>query len=125
MKFVTTVRLLVRETRQPLRNVKVELFDRDEHSPDDSLGMTQTNHFGEATFRYDTKDFADNLIGTDDEGLKLRGQRDTVPDLYPVVYDGKGHVILSKRDEATRNNAALNILVLIDEAIAQTHGIQL
>lgn len=123
MEYVTTVRLLVQETRQPLPNVKVELFDRDEHSPDDSLGVAQTNPFGEATFKYDTKDFADNVLGTDDEGLKLRGQRDTVPDLYPVVYDSKGQVIVSKRDEATHNNAVLNVLVLIDEATARTHGL--
>ena len=118
--YITTVRLLERESRRPLGNVKVELFDRDEHSPDDSLGVARTNKFGEATFRYSTRDFADSPLGGDDSRIKLRNQ-DTVPDLYPVVYNGVGEVVISKRDEATQNNAALHILVLIDAALVQQH----
>lgn len=121
MDYVTTVRLLIRETRQALPNVKVELFDRDEHSPDDSLGTGQTNSFGEVTFKYSTSDFADSALGVDDEGVRVGGSRDTVPDLYPVVYDTQGQVVISRRDEATRNKAALHILVLIDEAVARAH----
>jgi hypothetical protein len=123
MEFVTTVRLLVRETRRPLSNVKVELFDRDEHSPDDSLGVARTNQFGEATFKYTTHDFIDSPLGGDDQRLKLVGERDTVPDLYPVVYDSRGQVVITRRDEATQNNAALHLLVLIDEAVANQHGL--
>ena len=123
MDYVTTVRLLIRETRQPLSNVKVELFDRDEHSPDDSLGVALTNRFGEATFKYSTRDFADNLAGTDDEGIKVGGGRDTVPDLYPVVYNSQGKIVLSKRDEATINNAVLNMLVLIDDVVVKEHDL--
>lgn len=121
MDYITTVRVLVRETRQALPNVKVELFDRDEQSPDDSLGVALTNPFGEATFKYSTRDFADSPLGVDDEGIVVGGSRDTVPDLYPVVYDSQGQVVLSKRDEATRNKAALHILVLVDEAVASAH----
>lgn len=123
MDYVTTIRLLVRESKKPLKDVRVELFDRDEHSPDDSLGVAQTNAFGEATFKYKTRDFADNLTGNDDEAIKLRGSRDSVPDLYPVVYNRRGEVILSKRDEATHNNAVLNMLVLIDEQVARNHAL--
>jgi hypothetical protein len=47
--------------------------------------------------------------------------RDTVPDLYPVVYNAAGTVVLSKRDEATMNKASLHILVLIDEAAASAN----
>jgi hypothetical protein len=123
MEYVTTVRLLIQQSRQPLKNVKIELFDRDEHSPDDSLGVAHTNNFGEATFKYDTKDFADNRMGADDERRKLFGSHDTVPDLYPVVYNAAGQTVLSKRDEATRNKASLNILVLIDSEVAKTNGL--
>jgi hypothetical protein len=122
MEYTTTVRLLLRESRQPLGNIKVELFDRDEHSPDDSLGVAHTNSFGEATFKYHTKDFADSPLGTDDP-KSILGARDTVPDLYPVVYNAEGQVVLSKRDEATRNKASLHILVLIDGAVAQANGL--
>lgn len=122
MEYVTTVRLLLRETRQPLGNIKVELFDRDEHSPDDSLGVAHTNNFGEATFKYQTKDFADNLLGADDP-QRLVGARDTVPDLYPVVYNAAGSVVISKRDEATVNKAALHILVLVDDEVARLNGL--
>jgi hypothetical protein len=123
MEYITTVRLLVRETRQPIGNAKVELFDRDEYSPDDSLGVAHTNSFGEATFKYDTKDYADNALGADDERRKLIGGHDTVPDLYPVVYNASGQVVVSKRDEATNNKASLNILVLIDGEVARTNGL--
>jgi hypothetical protein len=122
MEYVTTVRLLLRETRQPLGNIKVELFDRDEHSPDDSLGVAHTNNFGEATFKYQTKDFADNLLGADDP-QRIMGTRDTVPDLYPVVYNAAGSVVISKRDEATVNKAALHILVLVDDEVARLNGL--
>jgi hypothetical protein len=123
MEYVTTVRLLTSETRRPLVNVRVELFDRDEHSADDSLGVAHTNQFGEATFKYTTGDFADNLLGADDEKVKLVGKRDTVPDLYPVVYNSRGEVVLSQRDGATQNKAPLHILVLVDEALAQQHNL--
>lgn len=123
MEYVTTVRLLIRESRQPIGNAKVELFDRDEYSPDDSLGVAHTNSFGEATFKYDTKDFADNLLGADDERRKLIGTHDTIPDLYPVVYNAAGQVVVSKRDEATQNKASLHILVLIDGETAKANGL--
>ncbi len=123
MDYVTTVRVLIRETRQPLRNIKVELFDRDEYSSDDSLGVAHTNQFGEATFKYTTRDFADNLIGSDDQRVGLAANRDTVPDLYPVVYNSRGEVVICNRDEATRNTASLHILLLVDDAVAQAQGL--
>ena len=118
MEFVTTVRVLVHETRRPLANVKVELFDRDENSPDDSLGVLMTNRFGEATFKYETADFADNVMGTDDQQVGLVN-RDTIPDLYPVVYNRHDEIVVDRRDEATRNDAKLHLLVLIDEAVVK------
>lgn len=120
MEYITTVRVLVRETRQPLANVKVELFDRDERSPDDSLGFLVTNAFGEATFKYTTADFADGFLGND-EGFALGSKRDTVPDLYPVIYNKHDQIVLDQREEATHNNAALMLVVLVDEALVREH----
>lgn len=118
--YVTTVRLLVSETRKPLANVKVELFDRDEYSADDSLGVGMTNQFGEVTFKYTSRDYADTLLGTDDT-VGVGPGADTVPDLYPVVYNNRGESVVNRRDQATLNKAALNLLVLVDEAVAQQH----
>jgi hypothetical protein len=115
-QFVTTVRLLVSETRKPLANVKVELFDRDEYSADDSLGVGVTNQFGEVTFKYTTKDFTDTLLRTDDK-VGVGASADTTPDLYPVVYNSKNEVVVNRREQATQNNAVLNMLVLVDETI--------
>ena len=120
MDYVTTVRVLVKETRQPLANVKVELFDRDELSADDLLGITVTNRFGEASFKYSTHDFADNLLGADDQPVGIV-DKDTVPDLYPVIYNRHDEIVMDKRDEATRNEARLHILVLIDQAVVDLH----
>ncbi len=119
MDYETTVRLLVTESRQPLANVLVKLFDRDEHSEDDLLGEGSTNQFGEVVLKYETKDFADSPLGNDD-GFRLIN-KDTVPDLYVNVCDTKGEVVLSKREKATQNYAPQHILVLIDEATAATH----
>jgi hypothetical protein len=120
MEYVTVVRVLVRESRRPLRNVKVELFDRDELSPDDSLGLAYTNKFGEASFKYRTRDFADNALGLDDQPANAI-KRDTVPDLYPVIYNRSDEIVVDLRDEATHNEARLDILVLIDESVALAH----
>ncbi|MBZ0291471.1 MAG: hypothetical protein K8L99_02790 [Anaerolineae bacterium] len=119
--YVTTVRVLLKESRAPLANVRVALFDRDEHSDDDQLGEGRTNQFGEVTFKYNTRDFADGVSGQDD-GFKLR-DGDTVPDLYPVIYDSNGEVVVCKRDEATINKASLHILLLVDQELAATHGL--
>lgn len=117
MDYVTTVRVLVRETRRPIANARVELYDRDEKSDDDLLGSGITNRFGEVTFKYNSKAFTDGLIGADE--TRLGG--DTVPDLYPVVYDAQGGLVVSKRGEATRNKASLHILVLVEQEKALAH----
>lgn len=118
MDYVTTVRVLVQETRQPIAGAYVELFDRDEHSEDDKLGEGKTNMHGEVLFKYSSADFNDGLLRSGDEN-RLTG--DSVPDLYPVVYDATSNLVVSKRGEATNNKAALNILVLVDQVTALKH----
>jgi hypothetical protein len=58
MEYITIVRVLVDGTREPLKGVNVELYDRDERSQDDRVGRGTTNQFGEVTFRYHTRDFS-------------------------------------------------------------------
>jgi hypothetical protein len=112
--------VLVRENREPLANVRVELFDRDQHSADDSLGFLITNKTGEVIFKYTTADFADGIMGSDD-GFALGKKRDTIPDLYVVVYDKDERIVIDQREETVENFAATHIVVLIDEALVQQY----
>lgn len=122
MKYVTTVRVLIAESRKPVVGVKVGLFDRDENSADDSLGAGSTNRYGEVDFHYRTRDFADDVLGTSDEGIKLLG-RDTVPDLYAVIYNREGEIIISTRDQATQNKASLHLTVYVEQDLAAQHSL--
>lgn len=119
MDFVTTVRVLVKESRQPIAGAFVELYDRDEKSEDDKLGEGKTNAYGEVLFKYTTADFRDGVVGGDETRL---GQ-DSVPDLYAIIYNASGTQVISKRDDATENKAPLHILVLIDQATAVKHNL--
>lgn len=120
MDFITTVRVLVKETEKPVIGVRVALFDRDQNSPDDLLGIGTTNSFGEVDFRYRTGDFADGLGRISDDGFKLLN-RDIVPDLYVIVYNRSDEPIVSTRDETVENKAALHLLVYIDQQAARDH----
>ena len=120
MKYTTTIRVLIADSQKPVLGVKVGLFDRDEHSPDDPLGTGSTNRFGEVEFHYRTRDFADDPLGTSDDGIKLLG-RDTVPDLYAIIYNREGEVVLSTREQATQNKASLHITVYVDSQLAAQH----
>ncbi len=119
MDFATTVRVLIKESRQPIAGAYVELYDRDENSEDDKLGEGKTNAQGEVLFKYTTADFRDGILGGDETRLG----EDSVPDLYAIVYNASGTQVVSKRDEATENKAPLNILVLIDQMTAVKHNL--
>ena len=121
MDYITTVRLLTSESRTPLIGVKVALYDRDEHSPDDLLGTGKTSRIGEVDFRYSTRDFTDGPLGLADDGkIRLRDS-DTTPDLYVIVYNANDEVVASTRDDTRDNFAAGHILILLDEEIVQTN----
>jgi hypothetical protein len=123
MDYVTTVRVLVTESRKPVINVQVGLFDRDENSPDDVLGIDVTNQFGEVAFRYSTRDFTDDRLGTtDDSGVKLLN-RDSFPDLYVIVYNRDGEEITSTRDLTVPNKAAQYLTVYVEQRQAIEHNL--
>ena len=122
MKYTTTVRVLIANSNKPVVGVKVGLFDRDENSPDDPLGTGLTNRFGEVDFHYRTRDFADDALGMSDEGIKILG-RDSVPDLYAIIYNREGEVVLSMRDQAVQNKAALHLTVYVEPQLAAQHSL--
>lgn len=122
MKYTTTIRVLIADSRKPVVGVKVGLFDRDENSADDSLGVGSTNRYGEVDFHYRTRDFTDDPLGISDDGIKLLS-RDTVPDLYAVVYNRDGEAIFSTRDQATQNKASLHMTVYLEQHLAEQHNL--
>lgn len=123
--YKTTVRVLAKESRKPLQGVKVGLFDRDEKSDDDLLGVAITNSVGEASFTYTRADFTDDALGTVDDSRIPRPiiNGDIYPDLYAVLYDDDDAVILSERDNATKDYQASVLVVHLDEALAADNGL--
>lgn len=101
------------------------LFDRDEKSDDDLLGVAITNSAGEANFTYTRADFTDDALGTVDDSRIPRPiiNGDIYPDLYAVVYDDDDAVILSERDNATKDYQASVLVVHLDETFASERGL--
>jgi hypothetical protein len=114
--FSTTVRVFLRQQPPlPLTNVTVCLFDRDETNPDDPLGMAVTDGDGQATIYYSLWQCAD------DEDIP--GTTAALPELYVVVYDAEGNIVLSTRANAKRNLHIPLIEVGIAPEIALARGL--
>lgn len=115
MHFTTIVKLVLEDsTDTALANVKVALFDRDLISRDDPLGTAVTDEEGEARFQYTSEQFVD----LDD---KLTGSE--FPDLYAVVYDSHGEVVLSTRRDVVPNTARKKITVPVAREMAMERGL--
>src|SRR5690606_18762956 len=91
----------------------VYLYDRDRLSADDHLGMSITNTYGEATFRFS----ADDYVDVDD---RLGGH---LPELYVKVFDAKGECVHSSRAEAVPNSVPSLIRIGISRKVAIEHGL--
>ena len=114
MHFTTTVTLHTDETPScPLPGIRVALFDRDLLSDDDPLGSALTDEQGDARFLFSAADFAD----LDD---RIRG---AAPDLYVIVHDASGNVVLSTRAEAAENAAQKRINVRVPRGVAVQHSL--
>jgi hypothetical protein len=114
MRYTTTVKLVLAESpTSTVPNVKIALYDRDRFTPDDLLGTTQTDANGEARFDYTTEQFEDL-----DE--KLGG---SMPELYAVVYDSKGAVVLSTRADAQDGTHFKRMTVELPQELAKSHGL--
>lgn len=115
MLLTTRVKLVLAETpTTPLAGVRVELYDRDQGDPDDRLGEGVTDAKGEVLFSYDSSLYTD----TED---KPDWRIDSLPDLYVVVYDKAGQVVLSTRSEALENQLPKLITVPVGRELAEKH----
>ncbi|HEV2146859.1 MAG TPA: hypothetical protein VGR37_05540 [Longimicrobiaceae bacterium] len=114
MYFTTIVKLTVDdESSQPIRGVKVALFDRDRLSRDDHLGSATTDENGEARFQYSAAQF-------DDLDERIGG---AFPELYAVVSDAADKQVISTRAEALNNSAPKHIAVRIARDVALRHSL--
>lgn len=87
------------------------LYDRDRVSRDDHLGMSITNTYGEAVFRFTADEFldVDDLVGG------------SLPELYVKVFDPDGECVVSTRAGAVRNAVPDLIQIPIERETALRH----
>jgi hypothetical protein len=103
MYFSTVVRVLAAGSGRGIAGAKVSLFDRDAFTPDDLLGTGTTDGSGEVRFDYTSEKFVD----IDDH---LGG---VFPELYAVVYDAEGRVVVSTKDDTVDNTPRKFITVAV------------
>ncbi|HET6764156.1 MAG TPA: hypothetical protein VFH27_10810 [Longimicrobiaceae bacterium] len=114
MYFSTIVKVVAAEDpTHGIAGIKVALFDRDLVTPDDSLGSGATGEGGEVRFEYTSDQFVD----IDD---RVGG---VMPDLYVVVYDGEGKVVMTTREHVVPNTPLKRITVSVSRALLEQHGL--
>lgn len=112
MDYETKVKVFVEDApTEWIGCAVVCLYDRDRVSRDDQLGMSITNTYGEAVFRFATHEFLD----VDD---RVGG---ALPELYVKVYDPDGECVVSTRAAAERNSVPDLIQVPIARETALRH----
>lgn len=117
MILATRVKLVIAETPEiVLPGVRVALYDRDHASMDDFLGESVTNEKGEARFVFESEAY------TDEEDLPL-WKLDSLPDLYVMVYNPEGVVLLTTRQDVEVNNLPQQMIVGVPEELARQHGL--
>jgi hypothetical protein len=89
------------------------LYDRDRLTRDDHLGTNVTNLYGEAEFRFSSRDFLD----LDD---RIGG---SLPELFVKVYDSDGRCVITTRAAAEPNAVPALIRVAIPRKLALAHGL--
>lgn len=111
MHCTTTVKLvLADDPDKALSDVQVSLFDRDSITSDDLLGSETTDAEGEACFRYGSEkylDLDDRMSGED-------------PELFAVVYDSDGQVVVTTRKEAFSGHRR-QMTVAVQRDLAERH----
>ncbi len=117
MILAVRVKLVVAEDpAQAVPGVQVSLYDRDAITEDDLLDSGVSDAQGQVHFRFDSDQFKD----VDDEP---EWRIDSLPDLYVVVTDARGQLILSTRDRAIDNKLPNEIRVPIGRELLQAHGV--
>ena len=117
MLLTTRVKLILSESPSTgIPGTKVSLFDRDLNDPDDHLstGVTDTN--GEILFKFDSDQ------DTDSEDSEL-WRLDSMPDLYIIIYDREGEMVISTRSEALENKLPDLITVPLNDDLVQKHNL--
>jgi len=114
MEYETRVKVFVEDTpTEWIACAIVYLCDRDRLSRDDHLGMSITDVYGEAIFRFSDDQFLD----VDD---KLGG---ALPELYVKVFNPKGRCVFTTRAKAKPNEVPPLIQVPVPREVASKHGL--
>ena len=100
----------------PLSNVRLSLYDRDENDPDDFLSKGSTDDHGEVLLSFDSDRY------TDQEDQE-KWRTESLPDLYVVVYDPNGQVVLSTRAQAQMDKLPRLIRVTLSRELALKKGL--
>lgn len=95
----------------PLPNVRLSLYDRDENDPDDFLAEGSTNSRGEVLLSFDSDRYTDR---EDQE----KWRTESLPDLYVIVYNPDGQVVLSTRAQAQIDKLPRVIQISIPRTLA-------
>lgn len=118
MLLTTRVRLVLAESPTVgIPGVKVSLFDRDIHDPDDFLATEVTDDQGEIFFSFDSEDYTD---AEDKELWRL----ESLPDLYIKIYDAQDQVVLSSRSETQEDKLPSLITIPISQELLEKHGLK-
>ena len=117
MILAVRIKLVVAETPEvTLPGVKLSLYDRDQQSMDDFLGTGVTNENGECRIVFDSDAY------TDEEDRPL-WRLDSLPDLYVMVYNAQGEVLISTRQHVEDNNLPQLITIGVPEELAKREGL--
>jgi hypothetical protein len=117
MILAVRIKLVVAETPEvALPGVKLSLYDRDQQSMDDFLGTGVTNENGECRIVFDSDAY------TDEEDRPL-WRLDSLPDLYVMVYNAQGEVLISTRKHVEDNNLPQLITIGVPEELAIREGL--
>lgn len=112
MEYETKVKLFLADAPgEWIACAIVCLYDRDRVSRDDPLGMSITNSYGEAVFRF----HADEYLDVDD---RIGG---SLPELYVKVFDSEGDCVVTTRADAVPNAVPDLIRVPVDRDLARKH----
>lgn len=113
MLLTTRVKLVLAESPTVgLAGVKVALFDQDIHDEDDLLGSGVTDAKGEYLFAYDSSLYTDT---EDKDDWTIA----SLPDLYVVVYDGSGQVVLTTREQTRQDKLPKLLTIPISRELAE------
>jgi hypothetical protein len=116
MILATRIKVILAENpAKSLAGVRIALYDRDEGDPDDYLAEGITGNDGIVSLKYDSRAFMD---AEDKDAWRI----DSLPDLYVLVLDVDGRVLLSTRDQVQMNTLPRMLEVSVAKELAEQQG---